>query len=132
MRKYLTALLLLCFVTSFSQSKINTKFDENEKVNYGILTSDSYINSYFGLKINYPATWEIENNRSVKKLQKKGNELLKNHADLNKIEKELINRNSKNLLQLINQMLDLAKAEEGKLKLDLVQKDIITYSSSTL
>lgn len=45
----------------------------------------------------------------------------------NKIEKDLINRNSKNLLQLINQMLDLAKAEEGKLKLDLVQKDIITY-----
>lgn len=42
-------------------------------------------------------------------------------------EKELINRNSNNLLQLINQMLDLAKAEEGKLQLDLIQKDIITY-----
>ena len=45
----------------------------------------------------------------------------------NEKEKELINRNSNNLLQLINQMLDLAKAEEGKLQLDLIQKDIIAY-----
>ncbi len=45
----------------------------------------------------------------------------------NEGEKELINRNSENLLQLINQMLDLAKAEEGQLKLELVQKDIINY-----
>jgi len=41
--------------------------------------------------------------------------------------KDLIRRNSKNLLQLINQMLDLAKAEEGKLQLDLIQKDIVNY-----
>lgn len=45
----------------------------------------------------------------------------------NEVEKALINRNSENLLQLINQMLDLAKMEEGKLALDLVQKDIIGY-----
>ncbi len=41
--------------------------------------------------------------------------------------KDLIHRNSKNLLRLINQMLDLAKAEEGKLQLDLIQKDIVNY-----
>ncbi len=41
--------------------------------------------------------------------------------------KDLIHRNSENLLRLINQMLDLAKAEEGKLELDLIQKDIINY-----
>ena len=45
----------------------------------------------------------------------------------NKKEKELIHRNSNSLLQLINQMLDLAKAEEGKLMLNLVNKDIINY-----
>lgn len=41
--------------------------------------------------------------------------------------KDLIRRNSENLLRLINQMLDLAKAEEGKLQLDLIQKDIVNY-----
>lgn len=41
--------------------------------------------------------------------------------------KELIHRNSENLLQLINQMLDLAKAEEGRLTLNLIENDIINY-----
>ncbi len=41
--------------------------------------------------------------------------------------KELIGRNSENLLQLINQLLDLAKAEDGKLQLQLVEKDIVDY-----
>ncbi len=41
--------------------------------------------------------------------------------------KELIQRNSTNLLQLINQLLDLARAEEGKLSLKLVNSDIIKY-----
>ena len=41
--------------------------------------------------------------------------------------KELIQRNSTNLLQLINQLLDLAKAEEGKLTLNFVYSDIIKY-----
>ena len=41
--------------------------------------------------------------------------------------KDLIHRNSENLLRLINQMLDLAKAEEGKLELEVIQKDIINY-----
>lgn len=45
----------------------------------------------------------------------------------NKDAKELIHRNSENLLQLVHQMLDLAKAEEGKLTLDLIQKEIIQY-----
>ncbi len=52
---------------------------------------------------------------------------INNQIKGNGVEKELINRNSNNLLQLINQLLDLAKAEEGKLQLDLVQKDIIKY-----
>jgi len=42
-------------------------------------------------------------------------------------EKELINRNSANLLRLINQLLDLSKLESGSLTLNPVHQDIIVY-----
>ncbi|MFT6320653.1 MAG: signal transduction histidine kinase/DNA-binding response OmpR family regulator [Granulosicoccus sp.] len=48
---------------------------------------------------------------------------LKNHSQ----EKMLIQRNSKNLLRLINQLLDLSKLESGKLNLNLVHQDLIVY-----
>ncbi|MCB0554220.1 MAG: response regulator [Phaeodactylibacter sp.] len=41
--------------------------------------------------------------------------------------KNLILRNSANLLRLINQLLDLAKLESGKLELKFIQADIISY-----
>ncbi|MEZ5038688.1 MAG: two-component regulator propeller domain-containing protein [Saprospiraceae bacterium] len=41
--------------------------------------------------------------------------------------KELIKRNSLNLLNLVNQILDLRKLESGKLKLELVQGDMVQY-----
>ncbi len=40
---------------------------------------------------------------------------------------DLIQRNSQNLLQLINQLLDLSKADSGMLSLNLVQRDIVPY-----
>jgi signal transduction histidine kinase/ligand-binding sensor domain-containing protein/DNA-binding response OmpR family regulator len=42
-------------------------------------------------------------------------------------ERKLIQRNSNNLLRLINQMLDLSKLESGAMKMNLVQSDIINY-----
>lgn len=42
-------------------------------------------------------------------------------------EKELIQRNSKKLMQLINQLLDLSKLESGSMSLRKVHQDIIVY-----
>lgn len=41
--------------------------------------------------------------------------------------KRLIRRNSKNLLHLVNQMLDMSKIESGKMKLNLIHRNIISY-----
>ena len=40
-----------------------------------------------------------------------------------------IEHNSNNLLNLVNQMLDLAKLEKGQLNLNLIQNDIVVFSS---
>ena len=45
----------------------------------------------------------------------------------NQLAKELIGRNTDNLLRLINQMLGLAKLESGKLKLELQPGEVVTY-----
>ena len=45
----------------------------------------------------------------------------------NEKEKDLIHRNSKQLYHLINQILDLAKLEDGKLQSQFVQGNIIAY-----
>jgi signal transduction histidine kinase/ligand-binding sensor domain-containing protein/CheY-like chemotaxis protein len=40
---------------------------------------------------------------------------------------QLIQRNSRNLLRLINQLLDLSKLDSGKLKLHMVRGDLVAY-----
>jgi signal transduction histidine kinase/DNA-binding response OmpR family regulator/ligand-binding sensor domain-containing protein len=42
-------------------------------------------------------------------------------------EKQLIQRNSKNLLRLINQLLDLSKLDSGILEMDIIQANIVNY-----
>lgn len=42
-------------------------------------------------------------------------------------ERDLIKRNAKNLLRLINQLLDLSKLDSGSLKMDTTKGDIILY-----
>ncbi|WP_178987320.1 hybrid sensor histidine kinase/response regulator transcription factor [Winogradskyella schleiferi] len=41
---------------------------------------------------------------------------------------DTIEQNSNNLLNLVNQMLDLAKLEKGQLNLNLIQNDIVSFS----
>lgn len=41
--------------------------------------------------------------------------------------KEVIQRNSQQILRLVNQMLDLAKSESGNLPLKMIQADIVLY-----
>ncbi|MFK7809085.1 MAG: two-component regulator propeller domain-containing protein [Saprospiraceae bacterium] len=45
----------------------------------------------------------------------------------NEKEKQLISRNSKNLLRLINQLLDLSKLDSGQQKLTNIQANVIPY-----
>jgi signal transduction histidine kinase/DNA-binding response OmpR family regulator len=40
---------------------------------------------------------------------------------------EMIRRNGKNLLHLVNELLDLAKVESGSMELDLVQTDVVPF-----
>lgn len=40
---------------------------------------------------------------------------------------EMIRRNGKNLLHLVNELLDLAKVESGSMELDLVQSDVVPF-----
>ncbi len=40
---------------------------------------------------------------------------------------EMIERNGKNLLQLVNELLDLAKLESGNMELNLIQSDVIPF-----
>ncbi len=59
-------------------------------------------------------------------------DVLKSNAEKGKLQKaeqslEMIERNGKKLLRLVNEMLDMAKLESGNIKLNMVQTDVIPF-----
>jgi hypothetical protein len=100
MRKVLTLIFVIQTVVSFSQKTTDSNLVKSKKVNYGILTKDEYLNTFFGLRIPYPSTWKIQDSKSTNRLQKNGNELLKDHADLSAIEKEALDISGEQTLKL--------------------------------
>jgi signal transduction histidine kinase/DNA-binding response OmpR family regulator len=55
--------------------------------------------------------------------------LLNNEKNVEKLEIiNIVNRNAKRLLNLVNQLLDLRKIEENELKLSLTEEDIVSFS----
>lgn len=88
------------FVASFAQKTADFNLVKSKKINYGILTKDEYLNTFFGLRILYPSTWKIQDSKSTDSLQKSGNELLKERADLSAIEQETLDISGEETLKL--------------------------------
>lgn len=53
--------------------------------------------------------------------------ILKTEKQKIKLGHTLIQRNSKNLLRLVNQLLDLSKLDSGSMKMDAVQADVVNF-----
>ena len=115
----LIALIIVYFVFRFSLKR-KLEHQENLKLKeLDSLKSQLYTNITHEfrtpLTVIKGMTFEMRNHLSEKE---------EKHYD-DKL--EMIERNSNKLLHLVRQMLDMSKIEDGKMRLDLIQDNIISY-----
>ncbi len=115
----LYALLLLASVYLFYSFQLNRSLEKKESIRLKELDDlKSKLYSNITHEFRTPLTVILGMTENIKE---------NIHPEKNDSFLEMIKRNSNNLLQLVNQILDLAKTEKGKIKLNLVNDDIIKH-----
>jgi signal transduction histidine kinase/DNA-binding response OmpR family regulator/ligand-binding sensor domain-containing protein len=115
-------LLILSAVILFYRFQLNHKLEKQEAIRIkelDQLKTKMYTNITHDFRT--PLTVMLGMNDAVKDYAFEGNMEKLDNAN------EMIDRNGKNLLGLINQMLELSKLESGKLDIHNQQEDIISY-----
>jgi signal transduction histidine kinase/DNA-binding response OmpR family regulator/ligand-binding sensor domain-containing protein len=114
----LFTILTLSLVYLFYRNRLNKRIAQQETLRLQEL--DSFKNRFYA-----NITHEFRTPLTV--IQGMAEELSERLDDAPKKKLGLIRKNSKSLLELINQMLDLSKLQAGHLQLDYRQRDVIAY-----
>ena len=105
--------------------QLNNKLIENKKLYNKVIEHEQYKNNYF-INLSHELRTPLNVILSTEKLV---TELNKNeeHIDKSKLDyyMSVLNRNSKRLLSLINNIIDTAKIDAGFYKLNITENDIV-------